>query len=190
MKPDFSGYATKAGLKCSDGRTITPEAFKHMDGKTVPLVWQHGHNEPANVLGHAVLEARDDGMYCYGFFNGSQSAQQAKALVQHKDITSLSIYANQLVERASELLADPVHEQAVDHADHRAGEGGDGDHHALLRGIEPELLGDDRRERSEQDPDHERHVEIEEGGEQGRAVARLPERFAGGDRRKIGCSAW
>jgi hypothetical protein len=113
VKPDFSGYATKAGLKCSDGRTITPEAFKHMDGKTVPLVWQHGHNEPANVLGHAVLEARDDGMYCHGFFNGSQSAQQAKTLVQHKDITSLSIYANQLVERAKQVFHGVIREVSL-----------------------------------------------------------------------------
>jgi HK97 family phage prohead protease len=112
-KPDFSGYATKAGLKCSDGRTITPEAFKHMDGKTVPLVWQHGHNEPANVLGHAVLEARDDGMYCHGYFNPSQSAQQAKALVQHKDITSLSIYANQLVERAKQVFHGVIREVSL-----------------------------------------------------------------------------
>ena len=113
MKPDFSGYATKAGLKCSDGRTITPEAFKHMDGKTVPLVWQHGHNEPANVLGHAVLEARDDGMYCYGFFNQTPSASQAKALVQHKDITSLSIYANQLVEKAKQVFHGVIREVSL-----------------------------------------------------------------------------
>ena len=95
MDADFSGYATKAGLKCSDGRTIMPEAFKHMDGMTVPLVWQHGHNEPSNVLGHAILEKRDDGVYAYGFFNKTASADNAKTLVQHKDITSLSIYANQ-----------------------------------------------------------------------------------------------
>lgn len=113
MKPDFSGYATKAGLKCSDGRTITPEAFKHMDGKTVPLVWQHGHNEPANVLGHAVLEAREDGVYAYGFFNDTEPAQQAKALVQHKDINSLSIYANQLVERAKQVFHGVIREVSL-----------------------------------------------------------------------------
>jgi hypothetical protein len=70
MEPDFSGWATKAGLKCSDGRTIMPEAFKHQDQVTVPLVWQHGHDSPDNVLGHAILEARDEGVYAYGFFNG------------------------------------------------------------------------------------------------------------------------
>ena len=69
-KADFSGYVTKANLKCSDGRTIMPEAFQHMDGKTVPLVWQHGHNSPENVLGHAILEARPDGVYGYGYFVG------------------------------------------------------------------------------------------------------------------------
>ena len=97
MEADFSGYATKAGLKCSDGRTIMPDAFKHMDGKQVPLVWQHGHDEVENVLGHVQLEAREDGVYAYGYFNGSAQAKTARELVQHKDINYLSIYANQLV---------------------------------------------------------------------------------------------
>jgi hypothetical protein len=113
MEADFSGYATKAGLKCSDGRTIMPEAFKHMDGKTVPLVWQHGHSEPANVLGHAVLEARDDGIYAYGFFNGTNPAQNAKALVVHKDIVSLSIYANQLIERGKQVFHGVIRELSL-----------------------------------------------------------------------------
>ena len=77
MEADFSGYATKAGLKCSDGRTIMPDAFKHQDKTQVPLVWQHGHNDPENVLGHAILEARPDGVYAYGFFNSSTKASQA-----------------------------------------------------------------------------------------------------------------
>lgn len=111
--PDFSGYATKAGLKCSDGRTIMPEAFKHMDGMTVPLVWQHGHNDPANVLGHAVLEAREDGVYAYGYFNGSQSAGNAKQLVQHEDITALSIYANQLIEKAKSVFHGVIREVSL-----------------------------------------------------------------------------
>jgi hypothetical protein len=96
---DFSGYATKAGLKCSDGRMITADAFKHMDGIQVPLVWQHGHSSPENVLGHAVLEHREDGVYAYGFFNDTRAGQNTKALVQHGDITSLSIYANGLLEK-------------------------------------------------------------------------------------------
>jgi HK97 family phage prohead protease len=99
MVADFSGYVTRAGLKCSDGRTITPEAFKHMDGVTVPLVYQHGHKDIENVLGHVKLEARDDGVYGYGFFNDSPNGKAAKIAVQHKDITRMSIYANQLVEK-------------------------------------------------------------------------------------------
>jgi HK97 family phage prohead protease len=113
MKADFSGYATKAGLKCSDGRTIMPEAFKNMDGMTVPLVWQHAHNEPSNVLGHAVLECREDGVYAYGFFNDTDAAKNAKTLVEHKDITSLSIYANQLVERAKQVFHGVIREVSL-----------------------------------------------------------------------------
>jgi hypothetical protein len=113
MVPDFSGYATKAGLKCSDGRTIMPDAFKDQDGITVPLVWQHGHKEPANVLGHAVLEHRADGTYCYAYFNDTPAGQNAKALVMHKDITQLSIYANQLVERAKQVFHGAIKEVSL-----------------------------------------------------------------------------
>jgi HK97 family phage prohead protease len=113
MEADFSGYATKAGLKCSDGRTIMPEAFKHMDGATVPLVWQHGHKDPVNVLGHAVLEAREDGVYAYGFFNDTEHGKQAKSLVQHKDINSLSIFANQLVEKAKSVFHGVIREVSL-----------------------------------------------------------------------------
>ena len=112
-KPDFSGYATKAGLKCSDGRTITPDAFKHQDKATVPLVWQHGHNEPSNVLGYATLEHREDGVYAYGFFNDTDQAQNAKTLVQHGDIRSLSIYANQLTEKAKQVLHGFIRELSL-----------------------------------------------------------------------------
>lgn len=97
-KYDFSGYATKNDLKCSDGRTIMKDAFKHMDGKKVPLVWQHLHNEPANILGFALLENKDDGVYSYGTFNDSVAGKNAKELVAHGDITMLSIYANELQE--------------------------------------------------------------------------------------------
>jgi len=100
MEPDFSGYATKAGLKCSDDRIITPEAFKHMHGQQVPLVWQHGHNSADNVLGHAILEVVPDGVRAHGYFNTTKQGQNAKLLVQHKDIDKLSIYANQLVEKS------------------------------------------------------------------------------------------
>jgi len=112
-KPDFSGYATKAGLRCTDGRTITPDAFKHQDKETVPLVWQHGHNEPSNVLGYATLEHREDGIYAYGFFNDTEQAQNAKTLVQHGDIRSLSIYANQLTEKAKQVLHGFIRELSL-----------------------------------------------------------------------------
>lgn len=113
LKPDFGGYATKAGLKCSDGRTITPEAFKHMDGKKIPLVWQHGHSDAENVLGHAILEARDDGMYAYGFFNKTPKAVAAREAVEHEDINSLSIYANQLIEKAKQVIHGTIREVSL-----------------------------------------------------------------------------
>lgn len=113
MKFDFSGYATKNNLKCSDGRTIQKDAFKENDGQTVPLVWQHLHNEPANVLGHAVLENREDGVYAYCVFNESEPAQNAKMAVQHGDITSLSIYANKLVEKAQVVIHGVIREVSL-----------------------------------------------------------------------------
>lgn len=113
MEPDFSGYATKAGLQCSDGRTIMPGAFKHQDKMRVPLVWQHGHSDPENVLGHAVLENRDDGVYTYGFFNKSTKAVHTKSLLDHGDITMLSIWANELVERSGKVLHGLIREVSL-----------------------------------------------------------------------------
>ena len=113
MEADFSGYATKAGLKCSDGRTITPQAFAHQDQAQVPLVWQHGHTDPENVLGHAILEKRDDGVYAYGFFNGSQKANHARGLLEHKDIKMLSIWANDLIERGGRVLHGAIREVSL-----------------------------------------------------------------------------
>ena len=113
MEADFSGYATKAGLKCSDGRTIMPGAFKHQDQMRVPLVWQHGHSDPENVLGHAILENREDGVFTYGFFNKSAKAAHAKGLVEHGDITMLSIWANELVERAGRVLHGAIREVSL-----------------------------------------------------------------------------
>jgi len=112
-KPDFSGWATKAGLVCSDGRTIMEDAFKHQDTLTVPLVWQHTHTEPSNVLGHAVLEHRQGGVYAYGYFNDTEQAKHAKTLVQHKDIKSLSIYANQLTEKGKQVLHGFIREVSL-----------------------------------------------------------------------------
>lgn len=96
QKYDFSGWATRNDLVCADGRTIRKDAFKHCDGKTVPLVWNHRHDDPANILGHALLENRADGVYAYCSFNETESGQAAKAIVQHGDVESLSIYANGL----------------------------------------------------------------------------------------------
>jgi len=110
---DFSGYATKAGLKCSDGRTIMPGAFRHQDKARVPLVWQHGHSDPENVLGHAILEDRKDGVYAYGFFNNSQKAKHSKGLLEHGDINMLSIWANQLIERSAKVVHGSIREVSL-----------------------------------------------------------------------------
>jgi len=99
IKYNFSGYATKYGTLCTDGRTIRKDAFKHTDGQRIPLVWQHLHNDPGNVLGHAVLEHRDDGVYALCYLNDGPAGQQAMRLVEHGDIGSLSIYATKLVEK-------------------------------------------------------------------------------------------
>lgn len=113
MEADFSGYATKAGLKCADGRTIMPEAFKHQDQIQVPLVWMHGHSDPTNVLGHAILEAREDGIYTRCFFNDTPKAQHAKIAVGHKDIKHMSIWANELVERAKRVFHGSIREVSL-----------------------------------------------------------------------------
>lgn len=112
-KPDFSGWATKVNLQCSDGRTILPGAFQHQDKAQVPLVWQHGHNDPANVLGHAVLEHHDEGVYAYGYFNDTDAAKNAKTLVKHEDIKFLSIFANQLVEKAKQVSHGIIREVSL-----------------------------------------------------------------------------
>lgn len=110
---DFSGYATKYDLLCADGRTIRKDAFKHMDETRIPLVWQHLHNDPMNVLGHAVLEHRADGVYVYGYFNASDSANQARTLIEHQDIKSLSIYANKLIERSKLVHKGDIREVSL-----------------------------------------------------------------------------
>ena len=112
-KYDFSGYATRNDLRCSDGRTITKDAFKDNNGQTVPLVWQHIHTDPGNVLGHALLENREDGVYAYCKFNETEAAKNAKALVQHGDITALSIYANQLVQKGAAVLHGAIREVSL-----------------------------------------------------------------------------
>ena len=93
---DISGWATRANVKCSDGRVILKDAFKHNDGQTVPLVWNHQHNTPENVLGHALLENRDEGVYAYCSFNDTESGRAAKLIVKHGDVNAFSIFANNL----------------------------------------------------------------------------------------------
>lgn len=112
-KYDFSGWATKNGLKCSDGRTIMKDAFIENDGKTVPLVWNHKHGEVDDVLGHALLENRDEGVYAYCSFNDTRNGAIAKALVQHGDIVSLSIYANQLKQSGSNVMHGMIREVSL-----------------------------------------------------------------------------
>lgn len=110
---DFSGWATRNNIKCSDGRTIMKDAFKHNDGQTVPLVWNHDHNDPLNVLGHALLENRDEGVYAYCRFNGTEAGQAAKDLVEHGDVTQLSIYANQLQQQGGNVLHGAIREVSL-----------------------------------------------------------------------------
>jgi len=112
-KFDFSGWATRNNLKCSDGRTIMKDAFKHLDGKTVPIVWNHQHNDPLNVLGHALLENRDEGVYTYGTFNDTESGRNAKLLVEHGDVTALSIWANQLKQQGANVLHGEIRELSL-----------------------------------------------------------------------------
>ena len=112
-KYDFSGYATRNDIVCSDGRTIRKNAFADQDGQKVPLVWQHQHNSPDNILGHALLENREDGVYAYCSFNGTEAAARAKELVRHGDIKSLSIYANRLQQKAGNVIHGAIREVSL-----------------------------------------------------------------------------
>ena len=112
-KFDFSGWATRNNLRCSDGRTILKDAFKANDGQTVPLVWNHRHNEPYNVLGHALLENRENGVYAYCTFNDTESGRNAKQLVEHGDVSALSIYANQLKQQGSNVIHGAIREVSL-----------------------------------------------------------------------------
>lgn len=112
-KYDFSGWATKANVLCSDGRTIMKDAFKHNDGQKVPLVWNHKHDAPDRILGHALLENRDEGVYAYCTFNDTELGQTAKLLVQHGDINALSIYANNLKQKMSSVIHGNIREVSL-----------------------------------------------------------------------------
>lgn len=140
-KYDFSGYATKNDLKCSDGRTIRQNAFKENHGQTVPLVWQHLHNDPMNILGHALLENREDGVYTYCTFNDSPAGQSAKIGVEHGDITSLSIYANELIQKAKDVLHGAIKEVSLVLAG--ANPGAFIDNVTLQHGDDSEILEDE-----------------------------------------------
>ena len=110
---DFSGWATRNDLKCSDGRIIRKDAFKNNDGQKVPLVWNHQHSDPNEVLGHAVLENRDEGVYAYCKFNDTESGRTAKLLVQHGDVNALSIYANQLKQQGPNVMHGNIRELSL-----------------------------------------------------------------------------
>lgn len=110
---DFSGWATKNNLKCSDGRVIIKDAFKHNSGQTVPLVWNHQHNEVGNILGHALLENREEGVYAYCKFNDTNAGQNAKKLVEHGDVSALSIHANKLKQQGSNVLHGIIREVSL-----------------------------------------------------------------------------
>ena len=110
---DFSGWATRNNLKCSDGRTIRKDAFKDNNGQKVPLVWNHQHNEPFNVLGHALLENREEGVYAYCAFNDTEAGQNAKQLVEHGDVSALSIYANQLKQHGGDVIHGSIREVSL-----------------------------------------------------------------------------
>lgn len=113
MEYDFCGWATKSGIRCSDGRTIMPDAFKDCDGQSVPLVWNHQHNSLSNVLGHAVLENRKDGVYAYCSFNDTEDGRRAKELVQHHDVNALSIYANELKQQNRNVCHGKIREVSL-----------------------------------------------------------------------------
>lgn len=113
---NFEGWATKANLKCSDGRVIMPDAFAHNDGRKVPLVWNHKHDAPENVLGHAILENRKDGVWARCAFNDSENGQLSKILVEHGDITAMSIYANQLKQNGPNVMHGEIREVSLVHA--------------------------------------------------------------------------
>lgn len=158
---DFSGWATRNDVRCSDGRIIRRDAFKHNDGVSVPLVWNHQHNELSNVLGHALLENRSDGVYAYGYLNDTESGEMAKVLVKHGDISALSIYANKLQQRGNEVIHGEIKEVSLVHAGANPGafidtmliHGDDEDEEAIIySGMQLELCHADTKKEDEKKP--------------------------------------
>ena len=158
---DFSGWATRNDVRCSDGRIIRRDAFKHDDGVSVPLVWNHQHNELSNVLGHALLENRPEGVYAYGYLNDTESGEMAKVLVKHGDISALSIYANKLQQRGNEVIHGEIKEVSLVHAGANPGafidtmliHGDDEDDEAIIySGMQLELCHADTKKEDEKKP--------------------------------------
>ena len=158
---DFSGWATRNDVRCSDGRIIRRDAFKHDDGVSVPLVWNHQHNELSNVLGHALLENRPEGVYAYGYLNDTESGEMAKVLVKHGDISALSIYANRLQQRGNEVIHGEIKEVSLVHAGANPGafidtmliHGDDEDEEAIIySGMQLELCHADTKREDEKKP--------------------------------------
>ena len=178
MTYDFCGYATKNDLLCTDGRTIRRDAFKNCDGVTVPLVWNHRHDDPDMVLGHALLQNRPDGVYMYGKFNDTEKGQTCKKILENKDIKGLSIWANQLKQKSGDVLHGVIREVSlvlaganpgaeIDFALSHADDGFDGEVYAYLVGEEFTELqhGDIEFEEYEPEPDDETLVHADEDEE-------------------------
>lgn len=165
MEYDFSGWATRNDLKCSDGRTIRKDAFKDNDGQIVPLVWNHQHNEPTNVLGHALLENRDEGVYAYCKFNETPSAEHVKLAIKHGDISALSIYANRLKQNAGDVIHGAIREVSLVFAGANPGafidsvmvHGEESDEEAIIYTGEDIMLthAEDVAQKSEEEPKEE-----------------------------------
>ncbi len=167
MDYDFSGWATKNNIRCSDGRVIKRDAFKDCDGVTVPLVWDHKRVGPQNVLGHALLENRDEGVYAYCSFNDSENGELAKTLVKHGDISALSIFANRLKQRGSDVVHGMIREVSLVYAGANPGafidtviahgdDGGDGDNESaaiIYTGEEFSLRHSDDKKDDEKEDD-------------------------------------
>lgn len=186
---DFGGWATKNDLRCSDGRTIRHNAFKDNDGKRVPLVWQHQHNDPTLVLGYADLKNMDEGVYAYGKFNDSQMGQHTKMLVQHGDITSLSIYANQLKQMGGDVIHGNIREVSIVLSPANPGasieftsashsDDGEADEAVIYTGEGPEIMHDDAKEQpesSEQKEEKEPDQELEHSDDSGKDEKKMAE---------------
>ena len=186
-KFDFSGWATKNNLKCADGRTILKDAFIDNDGETVPLVWNHQHDDPTNVLGHALLENTDEGVRAYCSFNDTEKAQAAKKGIEHGDITALSIFANGLKQRGGDVLHGAIKEVSlvlaganpgayIDDISFAHGDDDDFDEAVIYSGEGLSLYHSEEKKEPE-----EKSEEPEEKGE--KKMADEPKKEEGGDKK-------